>query len=325
VSNSNLNGNVNKIGKSYHYSFNDKLTHHTLYSEFLESLEKDLSQVKATYQYNIGEGFLPHQLEQILHNVKVSEEQLDRTFLLIDNRSCSTNKMLEVLIKKTSKKDVNGIEKLINFMSRGVAYLNVYNDDYYHGVNKSIIEFTEFGKYCDLAIQAIKKFPNQFRQIENAMIENVKYSTYLDDEIIAKVYGHFFGHTNVEEFLEKTGYLTEADLFQEASLSPIITFEVNAKAFMIKFTGLLLDFELGDLNNRIEENNVDFPKIYLISKEAGKYILGVESQYENGIELAKKAIPLYLKLKDSIPIEDILLKAKMECLITEGTKRKMKI
>lgn len=318
-------GNVSKIGSTYHYSFNTKMSNSTLYAEFLTSLKKDLTDNTPSHQYVIGEGFLPHYLEEALHHPKISFEQLNRTFSLIDNRSCATNKMLSVLIKKTSKKDNESIDKVIQFMSRSVDYLNIYNDDYYHGINQATMNFTEFGQYCFLATQAMKKFSNHTTQIEQAMVENVKHSRYLDDQIIAKIYGHYFGSANVERFLEKTDYSSEESLFQTSNMAPIITFEVNAKIFMIKFSGHMLDFDLHALNDAIEEEHLDFPKIYLVNKEAGKYILGVESCYDNAIELAQQALPLFLKLKDTMPTADILLKAKMEYQLQNGSKKKMKI
>lgn len=319
-------GNVEKENNTFKYSFLNNTKDIGLYEEFIDALKLDLVQENVKYNY-IFKDKLTYSFQETLLNPEVSSKQLIKTFSLIENKSYHTNSMLKLLISHTKRKDLAKFEKLIDFLSHPVAYLDEYDNADTQGGFIGDYRKTELGMYFNLVIKAIKKFPEKENIIIQALINNVKNSTHLDDDLIIKAYSEFdyFKSFSLESFLEKTGYAVNTPLFGETSISPLITFSVDAKLFVARYPGEMLDFRLHDINESIEKNELHFPFIYLIAKQEGKYILGVENSFDNAIELAQQFIPMFFELKNSMPIEDIILKAKMEIQISEPKKTKMKI
>lgn len=298
---------------SYNYSslnVTDK-TQQDLKAEMLECLKNDFDANTPTYSYVNRSHY---DFINTFDYYGVNIELIKKAIFLVDNRSFYLNNIGRGFLKDVKKRDPESINNMISFLALPTYFLS---DGRFIG--KHTIEQEQFEYYMSLVSRVLKKLPEKKEQIIDSLTYAVKHSPGVQAEwVINECVKLFKNEVNLDDILEKTGFFQKKAIFHTNEVH-YLSFFIDDKTFKFQYKGKDI-LQIVKLNQFIIDKNLDFPKFYLMDMKVNEFhTMGVENKGFKPIEKVQKLIDLcFSKIDDTISLEDLVFKAKMDVEMLEN-------
>jgi hypothetical protein len=277
--------------------------------EMIKCLKVDLLSEKAQYQYIAKRTYFTELLLKHFNQLKTDIKSLKKSITVIDNQAFYLNQISRQVFKNIKMKEddtVNNMIELLDFPTNFISYNTPLNSN--AKASREVFDY-----YISIVSRTLKKLPKKREQIIQSLTNTVKNSPNLDSMWVVEAFLMLFkDDLNVDNLLENTGYFEKKQVFKANEMT-FSSFMINETNFTLQYKKAKIN-DIVQVNQYIDENQIDFPKIYVLSNNDDYFTICVENKGQKPIEKAQHLIDLFFTQENKLNIawEDLIFKAKMD-------------
>lgn len=317
---------VQKEGDTFYYSkeYYPKTftaTEQDSINEMIDCLKLDLKNDKAHFRYIHSSfnrsctnmSYTSTELLDYFYDSSVDANTMKKAIQLIDNKSFYLLAIASKLLASMRKRQPHTMDNVVNFLNFPTYFADSSDDirtlaDSYHQYSDM-----QFKNYMHIVWRALDKLPERSGDIIDSLMNTLVHSPLLPKKEAIKGCSKILkSGPALENLLAKYGFLDKTELF-ESHATTFLSFLVNENSFEFFHKGQDIQ-RIRILNEFVQKQNLNFPKIFYLQTENSFYVMGVENKGNHPIEKAQAIIALFFQHSqdDSMSMEDMILKVNME-------------